>query len=206
MFCKYCGKELSDAAKFCSNCGKQLISELQEVTTAVKEQANTTTVEVPEKNENQKQSAKVQEVYTSILDESVKPLNSEISHRQKVSHEFYRNAAMYEHDDKNITIFIILSFVLFGIGFLVTYYAFREWIAELATFSLIFFHIPAVVIYFISLKKLKTNIGINILISLSLLIGIILLVTGVFEGPSYVKNIKSLFTSKYKSDGDSFFC
>ena len=30
MFCKYCGKELPDNAKFCSKCGKQLIEVLSQ--------------------------------------------------------------------------------------------------------------------------------------------------------------------------------
>lgn len=200
MFCKYCGKELPANAKFCSKCGKQLISELQEEASVVKEQT-----EVIKENNNQKQSSDFNEGYASILNKSIKPLKPEISDRQEFGLEFNKNTTMQEQNDKNITIFILLSFILYGIGFLVTYYAFREWVEGLAIFSLIFFHIPAVVIYFISLKKLKINIGINILISISLLIGIILLVAGVFEGSSYVKNIKSLFTSKYKSDGDSFF-
>ena len=29
MFCKYCGKELADTAKFCSRCGKQIIVKLK---------------------------------------------------------------------------------------------------------------------------------------------------------------------------------
>lgn len=202
MFCKYCGRELPDNAKFCSKCGKQLVSEIHEETGVVKEQSKTKIVEVPEKNENQKQSTKAQEEYTEILNETIKPLKSELSARQELSLEFNKNIAMHKQNDKSITIFIILSFVLFGIGFLVTYYAFREWVAELATFSLIFFNIPAVAIYFISLKKLKTNIGINILFSVFLLIGIILLFAGAYEGG----HTKLLFTGKYyKSDGDSFF-
>ena len=39
MFCKYCGKDLSDDAVFCSGCGKRLVMEVEEKI-AVEEKLN----------------------------------------------------------------------------------------------------------------------------------------------------------------------
>lgn len=40
MFCKYCGNELKDKAKFCPKCGKSVTSDVTETVQTVKEQVN----------------------------------------------------------------------------------------------------------------------------------------------------------------------
>lgn len=114
MFCKYCGKELPDNAKFCSRCGKQLISEIHIETSVVKEQSETKTVEVPDENKNQNISTKTQEVYSSCLKEPIKSLNSEVTDRQKIA--FEQTEKLQKKPIKRIVIITCILAIIIPVG------------------------------------------------------------------------------------------
>lgn len=179
MFCKYCGKELADDAKFCSKCGKQLVANEQKET----RDENVSTVEI---DADISKSIENQEKMTSDSTENTKSSNL-------VNSDF---SIKKEKNKKTITL-VILTFVLFVVGYLIDRYAFSDSLdfGVFAVLAMIFFHIPALILYFISMKKLKTNIGINLIFSLLLLTGMIILCHGAVEGDYYSEDgAETLFT------------
>lgn len=179
MFCKYCGKELPDNAIFCINCGKRLIANVQKET----RDENVSTVEI---DADISKSIENQERMTSNPTENIKSSNS-------VNSDF----SIKKENNEKAKVFVILSFVLFVVGCLIDRYAFSDSLdfGVFAVLAMIFFHIPALILYFISMKKLKINIGINLIFSLLLLTGMIILCHGAVEGCYYSEDgAETLFT------------